>query len=176
VKLNSDGLYGGTDEISIVGDNADPGLSTSTVAQSEFEKLGFKTTFRKVPRDTMYTKFCGVPKSEPNVCPSVGWFKDFTDPESMLEPTFDGKAIKPAGNVNWSQLNDSKINQAMADAALKSGGDRNQGWADVNKQIVAQAPGVPYIWDSSFQIESPDVNGVMNGYYTTWDLSFSSMK
>jgi len=170
------GKYTGGDKITIVGDNADPGLSTSTVAQSEFEKLGFKTDFRKVPRDTMYTKFCGVPNQEPNVCPSVGWFKDFTDPESMLEPTFDGKAIKPAGNVNWSQLNDSDINNAMAQAALKSGGERNQAWADVNKLVVGQAPGVPYIWDDSFQIQSQDMNAVMNGYYTTWDLSFSSIK
>jgi peptide/nickel transport system substrate-binding protein len=124
----------------------------------------------------MYTKFCGVPKQQPNVCPTVGWFKDFTDPESMLEPTFDGKAIKPAGNVNWSQLDDPEINEAMAKAALLQGDERNQAWADVNKQVTAQAPGIPYIWDSSFQLESPDVNGVMSVYSTTWDLSFSSLK
>jgi peptide/nickel transport system substrate-binding protein len=146
------------------------------VAQTELEKLGFKIRLTKVPRDTMYTKFCGVPKNEPNVCPTVGWFKDFQDPESMLEPTFDGKAIKPAGNVNWSQLNDPGINAAMAKAALAQGSERNQAWADVNKQIVAQAPGIPYIWDTTYLLEAPDVNGVVNGYYTEWDLSFSSLK
>jgi peptide/nickel transport system substrate-binding protein len=170
------GKYTGDTEISIVGDNADPGLSTATVAQGEFEKLGFKSSFRKVPRDTMYTKFCGVPKAEPNVCPTVGWFKDFTDPESMLNPTFSGEEIKPAGNVNWSQLDVAEINDAMTKAATTSGAERNQAWADINKQITGQAPGIPYIWDNSFQIQSPDMNAVMNGYYTTWDLSFSSAK
>ena len=173
--IGSDGLFHGV-KITMVGDNVDPGQQTSQVAQNELQKLGLEVQLTKVPRDTMYTKFCGVPKNEPNVCPTVGWFKDFTDPESMLEPTFDGKAIKPAGNVNWSQLNDPKVNAAMAKAALTSGADRNQAWADVNKLIVADAPGIPYIWDTSFQLESPDVNGVMNGYYTTWDLSFSSLK
>jgi peptide/nickel transport system substrate-binding protein len=95
----------------------------------------------------------------------------------MLEPTFDGKAIKPAGNVNWSQLKVPEIDAAMKEAALLPIGDeRNQKWADINKMIVEQAPGIPYVWDDSFQTMSKDINGVMNGYYTTWDLSFSSLK
>jgi peptide/nickel transport system substrate-binding protein len=173
--ISADGKWTGP-EITMVGDNVDPGQQTSQVAQTELAKLGFKIQLRKVPRDTMYTKFCGVPKAQPNVCPTVGWFKDFTDPESMLEPTFDGKAIKPAGNVNWSQLDDKAINDAMAKAALTAGGERNQAWADINKMVTAQAPGIPYIWDDSFQLESPDVNGVMSVYTTTWDLAFSSLK
>src|SRR3712207_7591205 len=60
-------------------------------------------SYRKVPQDTLYTKFCGVPKSNYVICPNVGWFKDFTDPQSLLEPTFKGDAIKPQGNVNWSR-------------------------------------------------------------------------
>jgi len=94
----------------------------------------------------------------------------------MLEPTFDGKAIKPAGNVNWSQIDDKAINDAMAKAALTTGNERYQAWADINKQIVAQAPGIPYTWDDSFQLASKDISGVMNGYTTTWDLSYSSLK
>ena len=112
VPVTADGKYDGSEKIlTIAGDNADPGLQTAQVAQTEFNKLGFKLNFRKVPQDTLYTKFCGVPKAKLAICPNVGWFKDFTDPESMLEPTFDGKAIKPAGNVNWSQLNDPTINE-----------------------------------------------------------------
>ena len=106
----------------------------------------------------------------------MGWFKDFTDPESMLEPTFEGRAIKPAGNVNWSQLDMPEIDAAMDKAALTSGDERNQAWADVNKMIVAQAPAIPFIWDRSYQVESKDVQGVMSAYTTTWDLSFSSLK
>ena len=51
----------------------------------------------------------------------MGWFKDFTDPQSLLEPTFKGEAIKPQGNVNWSQLDDKAINDAMTKAALVDG-------------------------------------------------------
>jgi peptide/nickel transport system substrate-binding protein len=176
VPVTSDGKYAGSEKILTIATNADPGLQTAQVAQTEFNKLGFKLNFRKVPQDTLYTKFCGIPKANVAICPNVGWFKDFTDPESMLEPTFDGKAIKPAGNVNWSQLNNDGINKAMADAALKEGDARNKAWADVNKMIVAQAPGIPYSWDDSFELESKDVQSVMDPYNTTWSLSFTSLK
>ena len=175
VPVSADGKYTGG-KIKLVGDNVDPGLSTATVTQTELGKLGFDIQFTKVPRDTMYTKFCGVPKQQPQLCPTVGWFKDFNDPESMLEPTFDGKAIKPAGNVNWSQLDDPKVNAAMAKAALTSGSERNQAWADINKMIVADAPAIPFIWDNSYQLESKDMNAVMSSYTTTWDRSFTSVK
>jgi peptide/nickel transport system substrate-binding protein len=174
--VSADGKWTGSDKLLTIATNADPGKKTAEVAQNEFQKLGFKLNFRIVPQDTLYTKFCGVPKAKVAICPNVGWFKDFTDPESMLEPTFDGKAIKPAGNVNWSQLNDPAINKAMADAALKQGEDRYKAWANVNKMIVAQAPGIPYSWDASFQLESKDVQSVMDPYNTTWSLSFTSLK
>ena len=124
----------------------------------------------------MYTRSLAVQKAQPQLCPTVGWFKAFTAPESMLEPTFDGKAIKPAGNVNWSQLDVPEINEAMAEAALLQGSERVQAWAEINKMITAQAPGIPYIWDKSYGLESPDVQGVMSSYSTTWDLSYTSLK
>jgi len=171
------GKYAGKDNILTIATNADPGLKTAQTAQTEFEKLGFKLNFRKVPQDTLYTKFCSVPKKEVPICPNVGWFKDFQDPESMLQPTFSGAAIKPAGNVNWSQLKVPEIDQAMLDAAtIPLGDERNKAWAEINKQIVAQAPGIPYVWDDSISIASKDMKMVINGYYTSPDLSFTSVK
>jgi peptide/nickel transport system substrate-binding protein len=176
VPVTADGKYDGGEKILTIATNADPGLQTAQVAQTEFNKLGFQLNFRKVPQDTLYTKFCGIPKAKVAICPNVGWFKDFTDPESMLQPTFSGDAIKPAGNVNWSQLDVPEINDAMKEAALTTGDERNQAWADINKQIVEQAPGIPYVWDDSFNLASPDVAAVTNGYSTTWDLNFTSLK
>jgi peptide/nickel transport system substrate-binding protein len=177
VPVSADGKYAGKDRLLTIATNADPGLKTAQTAQTEFEKLGFTLNFRKVPQDTLYTKFCGVPKAAVVICPNVGWFKDFQDPESMLQPTFCGCAIKPAGNVNWTQLADDAIDKAMTDAAVVPLGDeRNKAWAEINKQIVAQAPGIPYVWDDTITISSPDLQMVINGYWTGPDLSFTSVK
>jgi peptide/nickel transport system substrate-binding protein len=167
----------GLDKLLYVATNADPGNQTAQVASGQLEKMGFKLNYRKVPQDTLYTKFCGIPKSKYVICPNVGWFKDFNDPQSLLEPTFKGAAIKPAGNVNWSQLDDKAIDDAMDKASLvPAGPERSKAWAEVNKSIVGQAIGVPYVWDDNVNVFSKDVNGVMNAYFAGPDLSFMSLK
>ena len=107
-----------------------------------------------MPQDTLYTKFCGVRKEEVPICPNVGWFKDFADPQSMLDPTFNGKNILEQGNVNWPQLNVPAINSAMKTAAVVPvGADRNKAWANINHMIAEQAPAIPYLWDKTALVE-----------------------
>jgi peptide/nickel transport system substrate-binding protein len=164
-------------ELLTIATNADPGNQTAQVAQGQFQKMGFKLNYRKVPQDTLYTKFCGVPKSNYVICPNVGWFKDFTDPQSMLEPTFKGAAIKPQGNVNWGLLDNKEIDAAMDKANLvPAGPERNQAWADINKMIVEQAVGIPYVWDDNVSLWSKDVDSVMNAYFSSPDLSYTTLK
>jgi peptide/nickel transport system substrate-binding protein len=171
------GKYTGGTKFLTIATNAAPGLNTAQVAQAQFAKLGFTLNFREVPQDTLYTKFCGVPKQKVAICPNVGWFKDYTDPESMLKATFDGNSILQQGNVNWSQLNDPAINNAMNQAAdIPVGNNRNTAWAKINHMIAAQAPGIPYIWDKTVVAASKNINQVTNGYYTTQDLNFTSVK
>ena len=165
------------EDLLTIATNADPGNQTAQVAQGQFQKMGFKLNYRKVPQDTLYTKFLSVPETNYVIGPNVGWFKDFSDPQSLLEPTFSGDAIKPQGNVNWSLLDNKEINQAMKDAAtIPAGPERNQAWADINKMIVEEAVAVPYVWDDNINLWSKDVQGVMNAYFASPDLTFTSMK
>ena len=175
-NIDDNGMYTGP-EILAIATNADPGVKTAEVGQAQFAKLGFKLNLRKVPQDTLYTKFCGVPKQEIPVCPNVGWFKDFSDPQSMLEPTFSGDAILEQGNVNWTQLDNDEIDSKMKEYSLLEAGDeRNTKWAEINRLIVLQAPGIPYSWDDNVNLFGTNVNGVMNGYYAGPDLNYLSLK
>jgi peptide/nickel transport system substrate-binding protein len=171
------GKYAGTQKLLTIATNADPGKKTAEVAQGQLQSLGFKLNFRIVPQDTLYTKFCGVPKANVAICPNVGWFKDFADPQSMLDATFNGKNILQQGNVNWPQLDDKTINDAMTAAStVPVGKARNDAWAKINHMIAEQAPAVPWIWDKTALVSSKDVQPVANGYFTTHDLSFTSLK
>ena len=77
-----------------------------------FEKLGFNVNFRAVPRDTMYSKFCSVPKNQAaRSARATGWLKDFADPQTMIDPIFNGKNIVPTGNVNWRAAGRSEAEQ-----------------------------------------------------------------
>ena len=177
LSIDANGKWTGGEKILTIATNADPGKKTAEVFQGQIENLGFKLNFRIVPQDTLYTKFCGVRKEEVPICPNVGWFKDFADPQSMLDPTFNGNNILDQGNVNWPQLNVPAINSAMKDAAVVPvGADRNKAWAKIGHMIAEQAPAIPYLWDKTALVNSKDVVAVANGYYTTHDLSFTSLK
>ncbi len=177
LPIDANGMWTGSDKLLMVASNADPGKKTGEVAQAQFQKLGIKVNFRTAPQDTLYTKFCNVPKAEVVICPNVGFFKDFNDPQSLLDPVFNGKNIIPQNNSNWSQLNVPAINDAMAKAAvLPAGPARDKAWGEIDKMVTEQAPAIPYLWDKIPQVEASDVRGVVNEYSTSWDLDFTSLK
>ena len=139
--------------------------------------MGFETKLRLVTRDTMITRFCNVPDSEVHVCPSVGWSQDFADPQTMLDPTFNGNNIIPTQNSNWPELDVPEINDKIEAAKLVTDpAERAQAWADVNHDIMAEAPSIPYMWDYQSVVASPNVRGVQSGYSTTWDWNFTSLR
>lgn len=171
------GKYTGNATLLLVAANADPGKAQAEVAKAQLEKLGFKIQFRTVPQDAVYTEWCQVPKKQVAICGSAGWFKDFTDPQSMLEVTFKGANIaKNGGNNNLAQLNDPKVDAAMDKASTLQGDARVKAWADIDKQITGDAPAVPFDWDKTTIIWSKDVNGVGNPYFDALDYSFTSLK
>ena len=173
----SSGKYDGGGTFLMVADNSGPTAQSAQIAKDQLEKLGFKITLRPVTHDTMYTKFCNVPKQKVPICPSTGWQKDFPDPVSVLVPTFNGNAIVTVNNSNWPQLNVKSINDAMDKAEeLTDEQDRAKTWGDIDKQITDQSPAIPWLWDKTTGIESKNVNGVINKFNASWDLSFTSLK
>lgn len=164
-------------EITMVADDSPPGSDTAAVVKSQLEQLGFEVNLQKVTHDIMYTKFCSVPSNAPEVCPNVGWLKDFNDGQSMLDPTFNGQNVVPENNSNWPQLDDPKINKAIDDATLiDDPEERAQAWGDVDRMITEAAPAIPYIWDDQANIQSADVAGVVNKFNANWDLAYTSLK
>ena len=81
----------------MVGANVDPGKAQAEVAKAQLEKLGFKVRLRLVPQDAVYTEWCQVPAKKVAMCGGAGWFKDFNDPQSMLEPAFKGSNYLQGG-------------------------------------------------------------------------------
>src|SRR3954453_2499792 len=143
----ANGKYNGP-PVLMVADNSTNQKAAATAVLNSLKNLGFNVRFRPVTRDTMYSKYCGIPKAKTPICPSVGWLKDFADPQTMLDPTFNGKNIVATNSSNWSQLNDPKINAAMDKAELVVGDEaRAKAWADVDKMIMENASAITWQWD-----------------------------
>jgi len=171
------GKYEGDEPILIIGENAGVDKRVSEVVRDEFAKLGFNVNLRQVGSSTMYTKFCNVPKTNYNVCATVGWIADFRDPQAVLDVPFNGEAIVPTNNSNWPLLDDPAINKAIARAALiGEPQQRADAWAKIDDMVTAQAPAIPYNWDSQPTVWSGNVNAVLNLNNGTIDLSFTSLE
>jgi peptide/nickel transport system substrate-binding protein len=169
------GKYTGKENVLIVGSNADPGPKEMQIVQAGLQALGFKTTIKAVPQQTMYSKFCGYVKAKVNVCPTAGWIPDFADSYAYLYVPFNGKAIIPVNNSNWSVLNDPKINAAMDQAStVTDPAARAKAWANVDKMITSTAPAIPEIWSTNALVKGTKVKGVLDTWNDDWDLSFSS--
>jgi peptide/nickel transport system substrate-binding protein len=169
------GRYKGHQTLLLVGANADPGKSMIEVAAVQLRKLGFRTKLRLVPQDAVYTDWCQVPRKHVAVC-AAGWFKDFADPQSMLEPLFKSTNInRHSGNINYSMLNDRKIDRAMNAATTATGTARNQAWANIDKMVIGDAAAIPFLWDKQQLLRSANVAAVPNPYIALWDLSFASV-
>lgn len=172
------GKYTGTQQLLMIGANADPGKSVAEAARGEFQKLGFNVRLRLVPQDAVYTDWCQVPAKKVAICATPGWFKDFNDAQTVIQPIFDGKAINlQGGNNNLAQLDDPNVNAAIQKGILAPGPDRPKAWAEADKAVVAAMPVVPYVWDKTTLVRSKNVNGVADDNASSlWDLTYTSIR
>lgn len=171
------GKYTGTHkDLTFVCDNDAPGHPVCLITANDFRMMGFNPTIQAVPHEQMLT-ICGEPKKEPEVCPNLSFLKDFFDPQTLLDPNFDGTSIIPQNNANVSQLNDPAINAAFAKAAVVNDlAGRESAYGKIDQMIMAKAVVAPYVWETQANGESKDVNGVINRFNVSWDLSFTSLR
>jgi peptide/nickel transport system substrate-binding protein len=172
------GKYTGSKTLEVVGSTADPHSVDAEIANQTLKSLGFKTKLSLVDQSVMYSKYCGVPAEEIDVCPDGAWVADFGDGQAALDVPFNGKNIIPSGNNNWGQVNNPTINAAMDKAEQLIGAEkREKAWAAIDRELVADAAGVPYAFLKEPEIESKDVRGVGDLWNSgAWDYSFTSLK
>jgi peptide/nickel transport system substrate-binding protein len=145
--------------------------------QRGYEREGvFKINADPVQPKVYYTTV-GKPATEPDLV-FVGWGADWTSGSTVVPPLFDGKQIKPAGNQNYSQLNDPEINNKMYDIEKMTDNDKAQkAWADLEQEILKKdAPIVPIYYRKSRIMHGSKVSCVYNHpYYNAYDLSSCSV-
>ncbi len=188
------GKYTGSAVVKVVGSTGDPANKTAAILNNAVQSLGFKTNFTLVDQSVMYTKYCEVPKQEIDACPNLGWIRDWSDPQTILDPTFAGYNIVSTNNSNFGQVGYkdwpksnggtyvsgalTPLDQMMKQAETATGdAGRAAAWAKVDEALVNQAVAVPWVFDKQPNIEAKDVNGVNDLWNEgTWDYSWTSLK
>jgi peptide/nickel transport system substrate-binding protein len=172
------GRYTGNATLLVAGATGSPDDLDAQIVERALQSLGFRTKLRLLDQSAMFETYCATPRSGYDVCTNLGWVRDFADPQTVLDVAFNGNAISPQGNSNWPQLNDPKINDAMAKAELTVGEtQRARAWAAIDRMITGTAAAIPWLWDNQPVIFSRDtqcVNAQWNQGYC--DFAFSSLK
>ena len=171
------GKYTGPPLLTIA-DNQSPAKETAEAFQQQLSQIGIKLQLREIPHASVIGKFCGTPKQNVAICPTLGWGKDFFDAQSMVDPIFNGKNITQSGNVNTAQANDPKFNAQMDKAEeLTDPAQRAQTWGQLDKDLTGQVYYVVWLWDNEVNFTSTNVKGVQNSFNgNAWDLTYSSLK
>jgi peptide/nickel transport system substrate-binding protein len=170
------GRYEGRRPLSVLISNDTLGRSVGNSTRRSLERLGFRVRLRAVSFDRMLGS-CERPSSRIHMCPLFGWYRDFPDAETVIDPLFNGANILPHGNNNVAQLNMAPINHAIEDAkALIDPQARAQAWAAIDRQLVDLAPGVVLFYPRVAAIRSRNVTGQVNRLLGgIWDLSFTAV-
>lgn len=144
------------------------------VIQEDAKKIGITFTVRQIngAYTTIQTTSKNIPISE-----RPGWGKDYADASTFFAELFDGNAIIPQGNTNYSlvgvtpAMNKAKklgltgdlnnvpsVNSDIATCQAKLGQDRINCWEGLDKKLMTQVvPWVPYLWSNVIKILGPNV-------------------
>ncbi|MBN8869172.1 MAG: hypothetical protein J0H66_04735 [Solirubrobacterales bacterium] len=171
------GRYDGDARPVMVTDTTTQGKRFAEILRQAIESLGIDVDEVQVSRDTMYSTYCNVPAKRVAVCPDVGWVGQFGDGQTVLDPTFNGAAIMPVNNSNWSLLDVPAVNRAIDRAKQVTGEEaRAQSWGRIDRQITGLAPAVPIVWLNISYLSSANVNLVLERSATTPALPMISLK
>jgi len=155
--------------LSYLGVNTGASKQVDTVVQAALERVGIKLTVRQLTNSAHYTDELQIPaKRLQHQIGNAGWCPDFAGDgtRSFIVPNFDGRAILPAGNQNYVELDNPEIN-AMIDQALAEPDKAKRGilWTALDKRLMQEAVWVPYLYDKSPAFWSERTK---NWLFTSW--------
>ena len=177
LPIDANGKWTGRDKVLTIATNADPGKKTAEVFQGQIEELGFKLNFRIVPAGHPLHEVLRRAEAKVALCPNVGWFKDFADPQSMLDATFNGKNILRAGQRQLAAARrpgDQRRDEGRVDDPGRRRAQQGVGEDQPHDRRAGPGDPVDLGQDGLGRLEGRQP--VVNGYYTAHDLSFTSLK
>jgi ABC-type transport system substrate-binding protein len=90
-----------------------------------------------------------------------GWFPDYPDPSSFLEPLFHSRQIAPVNSNNSTFYSNPKVDKLLDEGAvLQPGPERWKKYQEAERLILEDAPWAPLYYEVETRIHQPNVHGV----------------
>ena len=140
-------------------------------------KVGVKITVKAVDPGVFYTT-----AGDAANCPEfvvAAWGPDWPAASTVIPPLFDGRQIVPQGNQNFSQLNETAVNEGIDKVlAITDQDEAAKEWGKLDKMIMEDyAPIFPLLNDKAIFIVGKNVkNAFMHAFYGQPDLAALGVK
>jgi peptide/nickel transport system substrate-binding protein len=125
-------------------------VDMATAIQASLKKVGIKVQIKTFPAGKYFSNFAGVPSyvHQHNIgMMMMAWGADWPTGYGFLDQIIDGKAIKPSGGTNLSEMNDPAINKALADAIANTDAKaRSEAWGSIDQMAMKNASLVPLLY------------------------------
>jgi peptide/nickel transport system substrate-binding protein len=155
--------------LNYVGPNAGKGAAVNTAVQASLQRVGINLKQKLFSGFAVYTDSLGLPrKAKEHQIGQAGWCPDYPGDgaRSFIVPLLDGRSIIPSGNSNYGLYNNPEVNTKI-DQALAEPDQAKRGalWAEIDKQIMQDAPWAPFLYDKTQYFWSKRVK---NWIYSPW--------
>lgn len=132
--------------------------------QQALAKVGIKLTPKAYPGGTYTSDQAGTPNFVHNNDLGLmvyGWGPDFPSGFGYFQQIVDSRAIKTSGNSNIAELRDPKVDSLLDQAASnKDEAARNKIYGEIDKEVMAQAAYVPFIYEKPLLYHSTNTTNV----------------
>ncbi|HKE99180.1 MAG TPA: ABC transporter substrate-binding protein [Actinomycetes bacterium] len=100
-----------------------------------------------------------------------GWGADFPDGFGFLDQIVNGRAVKPAGNHNFAEVDLPEVNALLDLGARTAGPARRAGiWGEIDRLVMEDASICPYLYAKSLLYRGPRATNVyVSGAYGMYD-------
>lgn len=144
--------------VSVWGQTAEPSPGITRALARTLRRIGLRATVRLWDRQALLTSL-----SHPATPSQIGygrWRGDFPDGADWFPLLLSGAAIRPGANLNYSLLDDRRVNALIDRAAATSDpAARAARWAVVERAVDARAPWAPFANSTRVDVTSARVGG-----------------
>ncbi|SDJ73508.1 ABC transporter substrate-binding protein [Streptomyces indicus] len=125
-------------------------IAMATAIKASLERVGIKAEIKQFPSGKYFANFAGNPSyvhEHKLGLMMMAWGADWPTGFGFLDQIVNGSAIKPSGGNNLMELDDPKVNQALADGiGMTDAEERTKKWGEVDKLVMDTASAVPLIY------------------------------
>lgn len=130
--------------ITVWTDTESPNNEAGEYYEGVLKELGFNTKLKIINADNYFTVVGNT--STPDLDTGwTDWFQDYPHPNDFFQPLLNGESIQPTNNQNFSQTENTALDQKMNTLAEETLGPEQEGqYAEMDKKYMEDAPWAPY--------------------------------